>query len=68
MERRQANDGRWYTYEEFSEHYGHAVQRQWDAAQKEAKLEHSNVKPLAEEATRSRQGTQVVPVSESSVV
>ena len=68
MERRQANDGQWYTYEGFSEHYGHAVQRQWDAAQKEAKLERSNVKPLAEEATRSRQGIQVVPVSESSVV
>ena len=68
MERRQANDGQWYTYEEFDAHYGRTGKRQWDAAQKEAKLEHSNVKPLAEEAPRSRQGSQVMPVSESSVV
>ena len=65
---RQANDGQWYTFEEFNAHYGRTGKRQWDAAQKEAKLEHSNVKPLAEKAPRSQQGTQVVPVSESSVV
>ena len=54
MERRQANDGQWYTYEDFCEHYGYAGARQWDAAKQEVRPQHSDVKPLAEEAPRNR--------------
>jgi len=65
MEQRQAPDGQWYTYKEFSDYYGHAGPRKWDDAQllfddagntgrqHEAGLEHSNVTPLAEESQRS---------------
>ena len=64
MERRQAHDGQWYTYKEFSDYYGHAGPRKWDDAQpvfddagntgrqQEAVLEHSNLTPLAEESHR----------------
>ena len=54
MERREANDGQRYTYEEFCGHYGHAGPRRWDAAKKEARPEHSDVKPLAEDPPRNR--------------
>ena len=54
MDRRQANDGHWYTYGEFCDHYGHAGRRQWDTAKKKATPEHIDVKPLDEEAPRNR--------------
>ena len=65
MDRRQARDGQWYTYKEFSDYYGHSGPSKWDDAQllfdhagntgrqQEAGLEHSNVTPLAEESQRS---------------